>query len=577
MIKSTQNRIVMALIGAAAGISLYVLGQQVSTGALPDRLAFALFTLAASFFSALLVTAGPLKIGRAALGSAAIGLVVAALMTWAGYRFGTMDSFLQTGQPILMAAVLTLIPLPFLIASAGPGWRDYPTLFQQAWSIFVRGSLAWVFVGVFWAVILLSNTLLNLVGVMVIEDLLEHDVMPFLITGAILGLALAVVNELADYVSPFLVLRLLRLLLPLVLVVLVVFLVAVPIRGLNGLFGNFSAAATLIAMVAAGATLVTAAVDQIDAESTATPWMRKAVLALAVLLPLPSALAVWAVWLRVADYGWTPGRLFAALTAALAVGYGMSYAVAVLRGAGWMARIRQANVVMALALVAAAALWLTPVLNPERISAYSQLARFEHANRNPATLDIYALREWGAAGEAVQESLGKIAAEPGNETLAKLLANDTGSDDAPTVPVEEMRRQLAVILPLQPESAAATRDLLLTAADEATLSEWLGACNNRLPGGGAGCLMVVADFYTSQPGEEALLVTRTAPNYLKFAVLGVDLTGLVTRGVWMIDGTLPQYQAGDAFLAAAQAAPGATSPAPINQLNIGGIVLIPGQ
>ena len=577
MIKSTRNRFLMALIGAAAGISLYLLGNEIGHDTFPERAVFALFAFAASFFTAWLAIAGPLKITRAALGALAVAVVVAVLFTWAGFRFATMMRFLDTLLPILMAAVLTMIPLPFLIAAAGPGWRDYPTLFQQAWSIFVRLSLAWVFVAVFWAVILLSSTLLNLVGVTVIEDLLEHEVMPFVITGSVLGLALAVVNELSDYVSPFLVLRLLRLLLPVVLVVLVVFLVAVPLHGLSGLFGHFSAAATLIAMVAAGATLVTAAIDQSDEEATATVWMRRAAQALAVVLLLPAALALWAIWLRVAQYGWTPGRVFAALTAFLAMGYGVSYALAVLRGPGWMARIRRANVGMALVLIAAAALWLTPVLNPERISANGQMARFEAAKRDPATLDLHALGKWGKSGAETRESLARIAAEPGNEALARLLAAGPEVNSGQDLPVEAMLAQLVQIMPLQPVTATATRDMLMAQAEDYLLAEWLRACNNRLPGGGAGCLMVVADFYPAHPGEEALMMTRSVPNFLSFAVLNLGDDGLQSHGVWMVAGNLPQYGAGDAFLAAAQTTPGALSPAPINQLSIGGIALIPGQ
>lgn len=145
MIKSTRNRFLMTLIGAAAGISLYLLGNEIGHDTFPERAVFALFAFAASFFTAWLAIAGPLKITRAALGALAVAVVVAVLFTWAGFRFATMMRFLDTLLPILMAAVLTMIPLPFLIAAAGPGWRDYPTLFQQAWSIFVRLSLAWCF------------------------------------------------------------------------------------------------------------------------------------------------------------------------------------------------------------------------------------------------------------------------------------------------------------------------------------------------------------------------------------------------------------------------------------------------
>lgn len=74
------------------------------------------------------------------------------------------------------------------------------------------------------------------------------------------------------------------------------------------------------------------------------------------------------------------------------------------------------------------------------------------------------------------------------------------------------------------------------------------------------------------------MMTRSVPNFLSFAVLNLGDDGLQSHGVLMVAGNLPQYGAGDAFLlAAAQTTPGALSPAPINQLSIGGIALIPGQ
>src|SRR3990167_2848352 len=390
MAKIMQQRVAMALIGALAAASLYFLGKIIDQNLLAERSALALVAFTATFFTALLSTAGPLSLARAALGAVGLGVAVSALVSLAGLRYVTLGD--MTNQPAtgVMIVVLALLPMPFLIASAGQGWRHYPTLFTQAWSIFVRTSLAWVFVGLVWGAILLSTTLFGLVGLTLIDDLLNIPIMPWLITGLTLGLALAVVTELSDYVSPFLILRLLRLMLPPVLLVLAVFLLTLPLRGL-------SAAATLLAMVAAGATLVTSAVDQGDAEATQPALMRRATQALSLILPLPAGLAAWAIWLRVDQYGWTPSRIFAALVALIALGYGLSYALAVLRGAGWMGRIRRANVGMALGLIGLAALWLTPALNADRISAQSQYARFISSG-DAAVLDLWQLRQWGKAG-----------------------------------------------------------------------------------------------------------------------------------------------------------------------------------
>ncbi len=108
--------------------------------------------------------------------------------------------------------------MPFLIAALGPvgNWRDYPELFNQSWNIVVRYVAAWLFMGLFWAVLLLSNELFGIIGLEILDDLLDIAPVPYVLSGLVLGLALAVVNELSEYVSPYLILRLLRLLLPLV-------------------------------------------------------------------------------------------------------------------------------------------------------------------------------------------------------------------------------------------------------------------------------------------------------------------------------------------------------------------------
>lgn len=568
MTRIMQQRLAMALIGALAAASLYLLGKIIDQNLLPDRSALALAVFAGTFFTALLSTAGPLSIPRAALGALGLGVVVSALTTLASLRYPAVDAIGNAPATGLMVVVLALLPMPFLIAAAGQGWRHYPTLFVQAWSIFVRTSLAWVFVALVWGVILLSTTLFGLVGLTLIDDLLDVAIMPWLITGLTLGLALAVVTELSDYVSPFLILRLLRLMLPPVLLVLAVFLLALPLRGLSGLFGGLSAAATLLAMVAAGATLVTSALDQAETEATQSPLMRRATQALALMLPLPAGLAAWSIWLRVEQYGWTPGRVFAGVFAGLALCYGLSYALAVLRGGTWMARIRSANVAMALAAMAVAALWLTPLLNADRISAQSQYGRYLAAN-DPAVLDVWALQTWGNAGAEVIALLAETAKGAGQEALAAKLAETTPTPDMPTPDAAALRATLTAGMPVQPASATATRDALLALADVTDLAFWTDRCADPLPEGGPGCVMVVADFMTGLPGEEALLILRQSDGYISYDGLAQGAGVLLRYGVISPFGALPYYDEGSSLIRDLQKAPPALMPSPFNQIQVG--------
>ncbi len=582
MTKTMQQRLVLALIGAAAGASLYVLSEILDGRLLGQRLTLALAVFTTAFFFGLLGMAGPLRTGRAASLAAIVAVVAAALLSWAGLRFDTTEAMGSSPFPFVAVLALMTLPLPFLIAASGPGWRDYPTLFAQAWGIFVRYSVAMVFVGVVWGVILLSDALFGVVGLTVIEDLMQIDIVPWLVTGTMLGLALAVVQELADVVSPFLVVRLLRLLVPVVLVVLVVFIAALPMHGLSGLFGGLSVAATLLAMTAAAATLITAAVDQDDLGATEADLMRRATQGLSLVLPAPAVLAAIAVWQRVDQYGWTPDRLFAATAVALALGYGGLYAVAVLRGAGWMARIRRANTVMALAVIGFAAAWLTPVLNPEAISARSLVGRVADGRTDPAAVDLYELSRWGRAGAAARDDLAVLADRPGYEALGLALANP--DPPSTTVPVEDLTPQrdaLAAVLALQPAGATATRDLLLQAAQSYDLQDWNRLCSETSPGGGPACLLVIADLLPTEPGEEAVMILLDIQNdFARFEGLALRDGYLQRYAMWSTaGGDLPDLTEATALIAAWRQAPPALSAAPLNQIDLpggfGGITLTP--
>jgi Domain of unknown function (DUF4153) len=575
---SSLQRGQMALIGALAGVSFYLLSEIVDSDILGDRVFLALVTFTATFFTGLLAMAGPLAMTRAAIAAAALAVVTMLLFLWASYRFNTLDNYFFGPLPVLATIVIASVPLPFIIAASGPGWRDYPTLFSAAWTIVVRYAAAWVFVGVVWGVIYLSDMLLSIVGLNVIEDLIDIGFVPFVVTGVTLGLTLAVVEEMKDYVSPYLVLRLLRLLLSVVLLVMVVFVVALPVQGLSGLFGELSVAATLLAMTAASATLITTAVDQSDADATHSPLLARSTQALALILPIPAGLAAYSVWLRVDQYGWTPDRVFAALVAAFGLGYGVLYAVAVIRRTGWMERIRQGNIAMAVAGVAAAALWLTPVLNAERISAQNLVARYQSGATLVTALDVSQLTDWGFAGAAARSELDALALQPGQEALATALASAAsiapGAVDADPALV---LADLVAILPLQPTTATADRDQLLAGLQAYDLASWLAACRTPMLDGKPGCVMVVADFSQIYDGNEAIIVLRETGDYMRYEAL-VQVAGMIERrSVSALEGYLPYDAAGIEIIAQMQAKPPSMSPVPLNQMTVGkqGLMIFP--
>jgi hypothetical protein len=566
----TLRRAGMSGLGALAGAAGYGLMQMAEAdvlGTLPLMLAWA---FAASFFTALMGMEGPLGPNRAGLGAGAIALAVTGLLWLVSLRFAQPDQVFNTPMATLACIVVALVPMPFWIAQNDRGLRDYPTLFGESWGIVVRYMVALVFVGTVWLVILLSDSLLQLVGLRLLDDVISQGVVPWVLTGAALGLGLAVSQDLSDYISPFLILRLLRLLVPVILGVTVVFLVLLPLRGMSGLFGGLSVAGTLLAMVGAAATLVTSTVDQSDDEAARTPLLTLSARGLCLALPLMAGLGGWAVWLRVAQHGWTPDRIFAAEVALLALGYGVLYALAVLRGAGWMDRVRRANVVMAVALLALSVTSLTPLLNAEAISARNLHTRLTDGRMAVEALEPRVLEDWGLAGAAVLTDLQARAKEPGQEALASQLSG------GPTV--QDLRAALTSLVPVQPASAAESRDAVLSTLDPFWVKALHAACGNRLPDGGPGCVLLVADLMPSEPGDEAVVIWREDGDRLQFLAFRMMQSGPSQATVLWENGRQPPPDGAAAAIAALQSSPPIPVPAPLNMLPIPGspgILMLP--
>lgn len=554
MDQSFQNRSRMAALGLASALAFYGLSQLYDAQILQDRVLFAAGTLVLTFCSTVLLTCGPISLRASSVGGAMLAVMVTGLLQLCTLRFATLPESFGSGWPLASEFVLITIPLPFWIAHQRGQWRNYDVLFSESWAILLRAFIANLFTLLAWLLIYLFDLLLSLVGVPVITLLLAIEIVPFLITGGLFGLGLAVVYELSDVIGPSLILRLLRLLLPITLIVVVIFLLAVPLNGFSNLFDGWSVGVTMLSIVAVGATLITSVVDQRDIAASRSGFLHSAARILAGLLVFVATLGALAIYLRARQYGWTPERVFAAMVAALAMGYGVQYALASLSSRGWMARIRRANVNMALAAIALAAISLTPILNAERISANSQLARTD------ALPDIAALKNWGLAGQAAIGVLEERAKEPGQEALAAHLAGLESEMVTRMYPAD-----LKPLLTVSPPSADVTG--FLAQLDAYIIAEAVDACESEMPTGGKACVMITADFLPDQSGDEAALFYLIGGN---LRVITLSLSTDHPAADWrMMDGALPTGARAEAVIRHLQTSVPNLQPAPVWQLPLG--------
>jgi hypothetical protein len=572
-----KSRAMMTGMGAVAALALYLWVQIGLAEVLVGRTLMFGVVATGVFFGALLAISPRMTLRRAAIYALAQGGIVALLILLASLRFYTEDAFIGSIFPIFAALILCCVPLPFFIAHANGNWRDYATLFEQAWDIALRYGVGLLLVGTVWLLIFLSDLLLSLVGLGFLDLIWDIGPVAYLITGAAGGFGMAVAAESMGAAGASLALMLLRPLLPLIVAVVALFLIALPFRGLSSLFGALSAGMTLMAISAVAATMVTAVVDARGEAASRSKLLALSARVMCVLMLVLGALAVVAVAQRVMQYGWTPPRIYAALGSAVSIGYGLIYAEGALRE-DWMARIRRANVTMAMALVLLAALTLTPVLNSERISTASQMARFEDGRTPPDRFDVLAFENWGVAGKAALDDLTARSKEAGGAALAARLANPYDTTETAAPDLAALRAEVVAVLPLQPPMAGADQSILLQGLNDYALAEVKNACARAFGGLAKSCAMIVADFLPNVQGDEGMIALIGTDGDLQLYGLTQD----ASVGYWAQTDTIgmlnfPYGEEAIAALRAWQSAPPTLIPAPIMQvpLGTGGLILLP--
>lgn len=347
---------------------------------------------------------------RQSLGIGLAWLLAAGWAAWQATGEPPPSSDEVLGPFAAIAAIALFVLLPFAQGRLeGHGWHaPYPRLFEHAWGNAYALALGLLAVGLGWLVLWLAAALFDLVGIDAIERLLRERPVIYLATGlfAGLGLLLARTAERAVQVARQVKLAVFKALLPLVALVAVAFVLVLPLTGLEQLFGTRSAAWTIAALLVALAIGLNAA-WQDGREAPWPAWLGQALRAAPLAMPVLAAIGLYALWLRIAQYGWTPTRLHALAGMLLLAGYALAYALAALRGgrdadtgrARWLPHLGRANRVMAWAVLGTALALSTPLLDPWRIAAHDQAARLRALAADPAA---------ASAAEASAEAQGLV-------------------------------------------------------------------------------------------------------------------------------------------------------------------------
>ena len=291
-------------------------------------------------------------------------------------------------------------------------FNRYEALFNFSWRNAVKVIVASIFVGLFWGALGLLGALFKILGITFFSNLFSNHHFVYPATTLAFGLGLSLYAAKEDALSEFkrAILQVLGWLLPLVSFILLAFIITLPFKGFSALWHTGYATGLMLGLLGLTVFLVNTAFQ--DGRQIHYPaWLLKLTNAGLLTMPLYALLCIYALGLRVNQYGWTSDRVWAASFVAIMTIYSVGYAFAAVRSMrlsqGWMQMIKSINVYAALALVAMLILINSPVLNPTRIAVQSQVARLISGKVKATQFDFQYLRFKGGAygNDALQAML----------------------------------------------------------------------------------------------------------------------------------------------------------------------------
>ncbi|THF56920.1 DUF4153 domain-containing protein [Pseudothauera rhizosphaerae] len=314
---------------------------------------------------------------------AALFLLLAAWAAWSATGAPGLRSASVLGPFGVTAGIGLFVALPWLQCRLTHGnWRaPYAELVEHAWQNALTLLLAAAFTGICWAVLHLWAALFELVNIDLFRRILRERPVIYLATGTMVGLGILIgrTQRRPVQVARLILFAVFKGLLPLLAFIALLFVAVLPFTGLEPLWRTRSAASILICLLALLVLFVNAVYQDGRGGRPYPAFLRRLVEGGLLALPVFAALALYALWLRVAQYGWTTDRFWAVLIALVLSGHALGYAWAVLRGRGegWLAPLAGVNRVLSWVVVALAVLVNSPLLDPLRLAAASQSARLQ--------------------------------------------------------------------------------------------------------------------------------------------------------------------------------------------------------
>jgi hypothetical protein len=252
---------ILAVVGAVCGLAAHIAIRQ--AGPIGWQLGPAIAFVVGGLAFCLAVD--PRRWVPAALASLGLALLLGLLATTAALRFGSPADAGQASlgfSLVIEALIVAQISVPFLQTWQEQGRAVFPydRLFAHAWNNSLTVALSVAFAGLFWLILWLFATLFSMVGLGILERLIEKPGFAWPATAAIVAVGISAARNFRRIVVALrrIVFSLFSVLTPLYAVLSISFLVALVLGGFEKLAAVGSASAILVALLVIGIVLLNA-------------------------------------------------------------------------------------------------------------------------------------------------------------------------------------------------------------------------------------------------------------------------------------------------------------------------------
>ena len=320
--------------------------------------------------------------------------------------------------------IIALIQITVICTAFIQSWRPqkphfvYRDLFENAWNNHFFLIFSGLLTAGFLLVLGLGTSLFESIGFKQISRIIWSNEITPVIVATLVGTGIGISREYDSLIFKIrsVFFAIFRVMAYLTAAIVILFTLSLPFS-VNTLFDNRNTSLILLSIVAISILLLNTLVDHNDeqqkdsaANQQLSLWRNRIFSLQIILLPFISVLSVYAISLRISQYGLMPKRVIALAVAILLSIYSVVYLYQLLTRKGkWTLGLASVNPPLAVLWVVMLIGMASPLLNPVRVSVNNQVSRLQSEKLSVKAFDFKALKY----------RLGKR----GKDALENMLAN----------------------------------------------------------------------------------------------------------------------------------------------------------